>query len=517
MVEQFRIEALLGSGGIGEVYRAFDTVTHRHVAIKAVYPQLAVSDKVRRRFENGGRLLAGLSHDNIVGVHGMFRKGSQLYLVMEYLPDRSLYKVLETQPQLPADWSARVICGVLTALEYAHSRNPPVIHRDIKPGNIIVLREPWRVVVMDFDIAKFHGVKGMTEHGDLIGTFEYISPEQIQGGEVSPRSDLYAVGITLYEMLAGGVPFPQVGRDKATVLFGHAHRPVPPLPGRPDVPARLRKVLEKSLAKDPRNRYASAAEFRGELEIAAGLRPAPSFFERVSALALSAGLLLVATVVLGVMGAMGMLDDLGQSRGRGRGNRQDVPADAGSSPAEEGVVVRLPDAGALDHGKALDWDAGKVGAVRVSFPDPGPPKRNRTVKPDYGGCGEEAVISQQDRSAAKIIKRALIYGWHYLYRESPLVKKAFGKYKDARRKLNEEKTSDAVRDICKKPVQNLRDGLKEEYLYLTREQAWYARHAPNKGQKTQYCHEARAQARHAHATDANSDEIKNALGICSED
>ncbi|GEM_PF-4208671 len=271
VVREYRVLKLLGAGGAGEVYLAEHTLTSQRVAVKVLHPHVALSDAQRRRFITEAQVLADLSHENIVRLLGFFEERNSFFLVTEFVEGESLENMLEKGP-LALPLILAVCRAVLGALGHAHSRTPAVFHRDIKPANILI-RKDGRVVLTDFGIARQQGVKGMTKAGGLVGTPEYMSPEQVKGGEIGPSCDLYSLGVMLYEMLVGTVPFPQTDEDNFwPVLEAHVHQP-PVRPAVPGLNQHFVDVVMRSLAKNPANRYASAEEMLAAVEAAITQRP----------------------------------------------------------------------------------------------------------------------------------------------------------------------------------------------------------------------------------------------------
>ncbi len=257
-VREYRIEELLGEGGMGQVYRASDVNTGRQVAMKVMAPELMLDEAVRARFVEEARVMANLDHPNIVTLHSFFEECGRFFLVMQYVEGESLEDRIEREGPLPVREAERIVTAILDALEYAHTRPRPVVHRDIKPANILLGRE-GRVVVTDFGIAKAMGRAKLTRTGGIVGTYEYMSPEQIVGSEVGPASDLYCLGITLYKMLTGVVPFPQKTDTGIDCMDGHRHKQPPLLKEYlEDVPDALSGVVAKALEKEPTHRHSSA-------------------------------------------------------------------------------------------------------------------------------------------------------------------------------------------------------------------------------------------------------------------
>jgi len=267
VVGLYRIEKLLGEGGMGAVYLAEHTLTSQEVAIKVVWPELMRDPNVVRRFLEEARVMGKFQHPNIVPLLNFFDEGGRYFLVMAYIEGRALDAVLEEGP-LPVAEAARVSKAVLSALDYAHGQAQPVVHRDIKPANIM-LRKDGHVFVTDFGVAKALGREKLTRTAGVVGTYEYMSPEQVEGQEVSPATDQYAFGITLYKMLTGVVPFPQETEGGFECMKAHLERSVPAISDyREGLSTGLQAVVGRALAKVPSERFGSAAGMGEALEAA---------------------------------------------------------------------------------------------------------------------------------------------------------------------------------------------------------------------------------------------------------
>jgi eukaryotic-like serine/threonine-protein kinase len=260
---RYRILGKLGGGGMANVYLAEDTTLGRRVAIKMLHRRFVEDAKFVERFRREAKAAAGLNHPNIVGVYDWGQVGSENYIVMEYVEGETLKELVRRRDRLPGGEAVALALELLAAVGAAHANG--VIHRDIKSQNILIDRE-GRVKVADFGIAQA-GDPGMTEAGSILGTAQYLAPEQARGEPVDERSDLYSVGVVLYEMLTGRVPFK--GDSAVTVALKHVNE-LPPEPASlvPGLPYSLNQIVLKALAKDPNRRYGSAAEFAADLRAA---------------------------------------------------------------------------------------------------------------------------------------------------------------------------------------------------------------------------------------------------------
>ena len=268
---RYRVISRLGSGGMADVYLAQDTLLGRQVALKLLHHRFSQDQEFVERFRREASSAAGLSHPNVVSVYDRGEWDDTYYIAMEYLPGRSLKAVLREHGRLSPDDAIDIAIQILLALGFAHKRG--IIHRDIKPHNVI-LDEEGRAKVTDFGIARA-GASDMTMTGSIMGTAQYLSPEQAQGYAVSEASDIYAVGVVLYELLTGGVPFE--GESAVTIALKQVSvQPTPPSQRNPQVSPALDAVVLRAMAKDPAARFAGADELIAALRQArAGIAPAP--------------------------------------------------------------------------------------------------------------------------------------------------------------------------------------------------------------------------------------------------
>lgn len=244
----------LGSGGMATVYLARDLLLDRDVAIKVLDERYAQDPAFVERFRREASAAAALAHPNIVTVYDRGQVEGTYYIVMEYIAGPDLKEVIRDRAPLPPDEAADYARQILAALGAAHRRG--IVHRDVKPQNVMV-GEDGRLKVTDFGIARAGAETGMTEAGSVIGTAQYLSPEQAKGDDVTPASDCYAVGIVLYEMLTGRVPFD--GERPVTVAMKQLNEPpVPPRVFERSIPQPIEDVVLRSLAKRPRDRFESA-------------------------------------------------------------------------------------------------------------------------------------------------------------------------------------------------------------------------------------------------------------------
>src|SRR3954467_13583744 len=261
VADRYRLLGRLGSGGMADVWCAEDSLLNRRVALKFLHPRFAQDEQFVERFRREASAAAGLQHPNVVGVFDRGEYDGTYYIAMEYLPGRTLKEVI--RDEAPLDQLRAIDYGIqiLQAAAFAHRRG--VIHRDFKPHNVIV--GPGDTLkVTDFGIARA-GASEMTETGSIMGTAQYLSPEQAQGQRVGAPSDLYSIGVIMFEMLTARVPF--TGESAVSIALKHVSEEPPPLRTlRPDVHPRLEQAVGRALLKDPAQRYASADEFIAALE-----------------------------------------------------------------------------------------------------------------------------------------------------------------------------------------------------------------------------------------------------------
>jgi serine/threonine protein kinase len=260
--DRYRVEARIGQGGMAEVYRGFDPALDRTVAIKVLLPPYDRDAGFVARFRREAQAAARLSHPNIVGVYDTGADGDTQYIVMEYIEGRTLASFLSGGGKPTPIQAVELVDKIAGALAAAHAQG--IVHRDIKPANVMVTRD-GAVKVMDFGIARLQSDATAPQTSSVIGTPAYFSPEQAQGQPVDARSDIYSLGCVLYELLAHRPPF--TGDTPVAIAYKQVNEsPVPPSQVNPDVPPRLDAVVMKCMAKNPANRYQSAAELSEDLD-----------------------------------------------------------------------------------------------------------------------------------------------------------------------------------------------------------------------------------------------------------
>ncbi|MEX5721662.1 serine/threonine-protein kinase, partial [Geodermatophilus maliterrae] len=273
---RYEITEPIATGGMGEVWRARDRVLDRIVAAKVLRSEYTGDPSFVARFRNEARHTAALSHPNIASVYDYGETsadggpGHLAFLVMELVEGKPLVQILHEEGRLPVDWTLHVLGQAADGLSAAHAAG--VVHRDIKPGNLIV-RPDGVVKLTDFGIARTRDATPLTRTGMVVGTAQYLSPEQAQGMETTAASDVYSLGVVGYECLTGGRPFD--GTSQVAIALAHINRTPPPLPA--DIPAPVRQLVERALAKDPHDRFSDGADFAAAIRaVAHGGSPAPA-------------------------------------------------------------------------------------------------------------------------------------------------------------------------------------------------------------------------------------------------
>ena len=260
-VGDYEVQALLGAGGMGRVYKVRSIISNREEAMKVLLPDFASEPDLAARFMAEIRTLAGLDHPNIAQLRTAFQFQNEFVMIMEFVEGTTL-ETLAMHSKIPLDQVLDYSTQVLSALSYAHSRG--VTHRDIKPANIMVTSHGL-VKLMDFGIAKSTNDLQLTRPGTTMGSVYYISPEQVSGGTVDARSDIYSFGVTLYEMLTGRKPF-QADTSYSVLYAQMNERPTPPVQVNPALPPELNDIVLRAMEKNPDVRFQTAEEFRNALK-----------------------------------------------------------------------------------------------------------------------------------------------------------------------------------------------------------------------------------------------------------
>jgi len=263
-VENYKIIESIGIGGMGEVFKAIHETLDRVVALKVIHPELLSNADIIERFYKEAKIQAQMTHPNIVTVFDFLEVENSYFLVMEYIEGESIGKVIKRQGPLEINFSLNIFKQILSGIAHAHSKG--VIHRDIKPNNFILTNR--EVKITDFGIAHIVSDSAHTVAGTVLGTPKYMSPEQILGEKIDHRSDVYSLGVSFYEILAGKVPFGSNTNSDYEIKKGHVElTPTSIIEIRPDVSKELEYAIAKSMAKKPEARFQSADDFLSALKI----------------------------------------------------------------------------------------------------------------------------------------------------------------------------------------------------------------------------------------------------------
>src|SRR5246127_3906523 len=266
---RYRILQVLGEGGMGAVYKAVDRELNRVIALKVIRPELASNPEILQRFKQELILARQVTDRNVIRIFDLGEAGGIKFITMEYVEGQSLYQILREKGKLPVAEAMDIMRQMLSGLQAAHSEG--VIHRDLKPGNIM-RDSQGRVVVMDFGLARSLAGDGMTRTGTMMGTMEYMSPEQAQAKELDARSDIFTSGLICYELLTGKMPY-HANRVLAGLLKRMQERAIPPSDWDASIPQPVSELVSKCLERDPANRWQSAEEILDRIDEIQGKRP----------------------------------------------------------------------------------------------------------------------------------------------------------------------------------------------------------------------------------------------------
>jgi serine/threonine-protein kinase len=263
LADRYELEELVGTGGMSSVFRAHDRLLDRKVALKVLHQQYTDDEEYVERFRREARSVASLSHPNIVTVIDRGEHEGRQFIVFEYVDGENLKRLIERRGPAPVATALELGAQIARGLSFAHQQG--LVHRDVKPQNVL-LNGDGQAKVTDFGIARSLDMQhGMTQTGTVLGTSDYIAPEQAQGQRVDEHTDIYSLGVVLYELLTNEVPFP--GENFVAVAMRHINEPPPPIRDkRPDVPPRVEAAIHRAMAKNPDDRWQTMAEFCRELD-----------------------------------------------------------------------------------------------------------------------------------------------------------------------------------------------------------------------------------------------------------
>jgi serine/threonine protein kinase len=262
-LDHYQVEELVSRSGMASIFRAVDMRTGRRVAIKIPHPEMEADPMLFDRFKREGEIGQALDHPGVMKVFGDDSRSS-LYMVMEWAEGRLLRQALRDQSPLPIERAIRIAIAICDALDYIHRHG--VVHRDLKPENIMVDKDD-NIKLIDFGIAGQAGARRLTfgKLSQVMGTPDYISPEQVKGKRGDGRSDIYSLGVMLYEMVTGKTPF--IGSNPFLIMNDRLlNNPIPPREVNPAISPQLQEVIYRALEREPQNRYSSANEFAWDLE-----------------------------------------------------------------------------------------------------------------------------------------------------------------------------------------------------------------------------------------------------------
>src|SRR4051795_9376455 len=268
----YRIEQMAGRGGMGVVYRAEQLALGRQVALKVISPELAEDPGFRERFKHESRIAASIDHPNVIAVHEAGEVDGLLFLSMRYVEGTDLRELIRDTGRVPTARAARIVMQVAAALDAAHARG--LVHRDVKPANVLIAAgDADHAFLTDFGLTKhLESASGLTNTGQWVGTADYVAPEQIQGAPIDARTDVYALGCMLFQMLTGEVPFPR--DSQVAKIYAHLSEPPPHLDyASLGLPAELNDVVRRAMAKAPADRFQSAGDLGRAAQAAIEQRP----------------------------------------------------------------------------------------------------------------------------------------------------------------------------------------------------------------------------------------------------
>ncbi len=400
---RYTVRGRIGSGGMADVYLCDDQHLGRPVALKVMHERFAADQSFVTRFEREAQAAAGLQHKNVVNVFDRGKVGETYYIAMEYLPGRTLKDVVMAMGALDPKLAIHICLQILAAERFAHAKG--IVHRDIKPQNVMIDDE-WNVKVTDFGIAHNPVDGDLTQTGQMVGTAQYISPEQAQGKPVANTSDLYSTGVVLFEMLTGKVPFD--GDASVAIALQHINQPPPrPTAVNPAVPPVLDAVVLKAMAKSPVERFANADEFsqalerardnlgapagKTEMRAAVAATPVAAVDNRRRNWLIAAGIALaILLAALAYFFLVGNKEAVPNVVGRAAGDAQSRIAEAGFKSQVFSQTNKAPVGEVISQSPA-GGEKAKKGSTIILNVSSGP---GEVEMPDVGGLSESAATKQ---------------------------------------------------------------------------------------------------------------------------
>ncbi len=402
----YRVEALIGRGGMGAVYRAVEEGLERQVALKVIAPELASDERFRERFLRESKIAASLDHPHVVPIYQAGEEDGVLFLAMRYVEGTDLARVIAEEGALDPGRACAFLSEVAEALDAAHEKG--LVHRDVKPSNVLIAVAGGRehCYLSDFGLTKRSGsLSGLTTPGEIVGTLEYVAPEQITGDALDERADVYSLGCVLYETLTGQSPFPRA--TDVALLWAHVHEePTPPSEAREGLPKELDTVFARALAKEPGRRYRSTGELVAATRSALRLVETPPAPRTRSRLLLAGAAALLALVGVAVAAALVVRD-------RDAGGLSTVSPNAVGviDPSSNALVDEIPVGIAPESiavGDGAVWvanvddetvtriDARSRQVVRTIALPESPERRDRRRRQRVGGARSPAEVARID-------------------------------------------------------------------------------------------------------------------------
>jgi serine/threonine protein kinase len=443
LLDRYELQELVGSGGMSSVYRAHDRLLDRTVALKVLHEHYRADPEYVERFRREARSVAVLSHPNIVTVIDRGEQDDAQFIVFEYVDGENLKRLIERERPLPVATALSFATQVARGLSFAHRNG--LVHRDVKPQNVL-LNGDGQAKVTDFGIARAIDLpRGITQTGTVLGTSDYIAPEQAQGQQVDEQTDVYSLGVVLYELLTGEVPFP--GENFVAVAMRHINDPPPSVRAvRPDVPPRVDAAVQRAMAKRPSDRFPTMADFGRELDACAGdteegtqvIAPPPRAVHRRRLSPWPLVVVLLGVIALGAAGAYLLFHGTGSSPSHSGGsggvvrltavtaydpygtgppgeNNRDAPLASDGNPASAWSTENYHDGTLNKQGVGLVLDAGKDATVKQIVVDTSTPGFTAVIRAGDSETRFPDTVSSSQLLSSATTTFALSGGAHRYY------------------------------------------------------------------------------------------------------